>query len=688
MEWRGKRLPAKGFLFADLPGRDFLTSDMSQRLSLLVDTTVIFFGFWTIYCNLFSFWHLGLSALTWFSPLLLCLVYLFCRMLPEMETSHFTHHSFPEVNRRITIPDMYKWVAALVIVLLFFLTKSLVLFWVLSLCYLVPLHLEAHCCRNEQQVTHPFSQKDFFGIAAIALSAALVTLIAHRPDADDATYLNSIVYALDFIHAPIMKFDGIHGIANLPINTPVYRVHSYEMFIAFLANSTHLSPILISHLLLPPIFACFVIFANWLVVHKLFPQHHLPALFFVFLIFLFWGDSHRTFGNFSLVRLFQGKAIMISAFIPLILFYAMEFVERRTTRSWMLLFLVQIGAVGFSSSALVVAPLASTFVLLGAWRPEKDWNRVLAWGMVSSIYVIVLGLSLLPDVQGFSGFAGNTVSTESFNGTFDTGDGLSMVMGEGWLKYFALFCLLTCSIKIRGSRFRLFITGFPLVAVFFLFSPWTSDFMAYATAGNMSWRVFWALPFPLFMGIAMAGIFSFNRRLMGIKMGSVLFVIAVFFCALWSGKWTTSLENGTTISMPHYKIDEFYGIAEAIKELTPDKGMVLAPVEIAKWLPTFQKYPYVIVSRKMYLRKLRRFIGEDEFQARSKLFDCVNNRAGSEQCVPLIVKEAGRRKLNTIIMKRELGGQDELAHGLESLGFQKQWIGEFDVWISNSLLVK
>ena len=69
-------------------------------------------------------------------------------------------------------------------------------------------------------------------MAALALVAVAVTLVAHRPDEDDAFYLNVAVSAIDFPEAPLLHYDGMHGEVGLPILETHYRAQSYELGIS------------------------------------------------------------------------------------------------------------------------------------------------------------------------------------------------------------------------------------------------------------------------------------------------------------------------------------------------------------------------------------------------------------------------------------------------------------------------
>ena len=61
--------------------------------------------------------------------------------------------------------------------------------------------------------------------------AALLTLVAHRPDIDDTFYQNLAVGITDFPGQALLEFDTMLGIPDLPIHRPTYRIHSLEILV-------------------------------------------------------------------------------------------------------------------------------------------------------------------------------------------------------------------------------------------------------------------------------------------------------------------------------------------------------------------------------------------------------------------------------------------------------------------------
>ena len=71
----------------------------------------------------------------------------------------------------------------------------------------------------------------------LAATVVVVTLISHRPDTDDAFYVDVAVATADIPQLALLSVDTMHGIPDLPLHLPVYRVDSYELM-----NGAHRVP--------------------------------------------------------------------------------------------------------------------------------------------------------------------------------------------------------------------------------------------------------------------------------------------------------------------------------------------------------------------------------------------------------------------------------------------------------------
>ncbi|MCB2187184.1 MAG: hypothetical protein KQJ78_12245 [Deltaproteobacteria bacterium] len=251
----------------------------------------------------------------------------------------------------------------------------------------------------------PVSRGWWLGLVGLLLAAVAYTLCSHRPDIDDSAYLNFVVTTLDHPAWPLLSRDGMFGPESFPIYFPIYRAHSFELLVALATRLTGLSHFTLYYLVLPALGAGLVVAGHAWIFHRWLPRGSLAAVAFVVLALVVWGDAHRAFGNFAFVRMFQGKAYLVSLVVPLIIYFAVAYLERPGWRAWILLALAQVAAVGFSSTALLVAPLACLLALAGGWRPQRRQTLVVLAGALSVLYVLGLGLLVTREVKSLRDFA-------------------------------------------------------------------------------------------------------------------------------------------------------------------------------------------------------------------------------------------------------------------------------------------
>ena len=197
----------------------------------------------------------------------------------------------------------------------------------------------------------------------LALACVVLTLVAHRPDADDAFYVNIAVAAVDVPRQALLSTDTLHGIDGLPLYLPVYRVHSYELLNAAMAYLTGIPAIYTFHWISAAFAALLVPLAYAKLFRLLTPRWWLWSVGVLTVILVAAGETHRWYGNFAFVRIWQGKAVFLSVFLPLIYAYGLRFAVQPTVRGWALL-----------CAALRSRPSAARHPRCGPPRPARSWR--------------------------------------------------------------------------------------------------------------------------------------------------------------------------------------------------------------------------------------------------------------------------------------------------------------------------
>ena len=104
-------------------------------------------------------------------------------------------------------------------------------------------------------------------VLLLALGVAVLALLLHKSNADDAFYVSLAVHAVEAPSSPLLAGDPMHGIDDLPLYISIYRIHSWEMFCAAVSYLTGLPAITVFHLL-----------ATGLAAFKLHGHHMRPSL--------------------------------------------------------------------------------------------------------------------------------------------------------------------------------------------------------------------------------------------------------------------------------------------------------------------------------------------------------------------------------------------------------------------------
>jgi hypothetical protein len=468
----------------------------------------------------------------------------------------------------------------------------------------------------------------------------------------------------------------MHGEIDLPLLLPVYRVHSFELLTAEIAHLTGLAPIWVYYLVLPTLLAMLMIIAHWLVLRRLLPKAAFMALLVVLLVMLAWGDRHRSYANFGFVRLFQGKSVLLSVMVPLAFYYALRYIEGRDLRSLLLMCLVPIAGIGCSSSGLLSITAIVCLVLLAGWRPNLPQTKLVAAGLLAAVYPALVGLWMMGDVAASGGLSIRSMATDAASST-------TRVFGDGGRAFLGFFAILAFSFMVTPGRRKLLL-GFAFLTVAFVFSPWTSKLAAATVSANMSWRIYWAVPVPLLVGLAFAGLgveLTAGWR-SGTLRGVACLLPGILFCAM-PGTWAMSPDNGTRIGSPGYKVPEQYAIAEEAIRLTPPRGRVLASADVSPWIPVHRDHPYPIAVRASFVRNLADGMGRQEADLRLWMLGFVSVDDPPERIRELVVQEIESRRIDTIVFATRRVWRADLAADLERLGFTGHTFGAYEIWTAN-----
>jgi hypothetical protein len=518
------------------------------------------------------------------------------------------------------VPALLWWGvgAPLVVTIIFWITGSEWLFWFMAIVYIFVISfflspsLKPIDCDYDPQI----SFIELAALTAVCLLAVLITLGAHRPNADDAYFVNVAVSAIDFPKQSILAFDGMHKSGLPPVEQTLHLLQVYELFVAVLSDITTIPVHTMYYVIFPALWTFFAIVVHWLVLRNfLSSTSAMFGLVIVIVILISWGDGHRTYGNFAFVRLYQGKAIYLLVALPLIIHAALQYRFNANSRNWLYLMLCQCAALGFTTTGLIVAPMAAGLVLLVRPQITGSFWRISSSGLATSLPLFLLAIGMY-------------VRLIPYRMSLETGLvllGYEFVLGSQRTNL-VLLCLLLLPALAYMVRIRYadWIVNYILIIFLLLFCPATASFFATSIGHVFSWRIFWAFPIPLFLGLTM-GIMVSNR------------IPYRWFWVILSGCWlvmfslmgphAVSQRNWAWSYIGGFKVAENpFDVAQRIMEIASKDSLALVPGPVAVYLCGFHKAPPLVGVRSLYLAKLRGVLPDEELNDRINLFQYIGGK--------------------------------------------------------------
>ena len=529
---------------------------------------------------------------------------------------------------------------------------------------------------GEVRVTHDedAGRRAVWIMVMVAATAVCVTLFASRPDADDAFYRSISATLLRHPQQPVLLHDTLYRLPDVPILLQFYRLSNYDVLVAVLARLTGIDHLVVAYLVLPSLFAAFSVLGWAYLLRRIVPARWSRALLILFLAVLALGEMHRDVGNFAFVRLFQGKAILVTGMVPVIAGAALRLSRHGGVRHWLLLFAAEIAALGVSASALFVAPAAAALGLAGGWSANGASSRRFAAGMLASAYVFGAGWAMASVAHGG---AEDLVSTSPMPAVMPILDDTWGV----WSTRLLLVALLAAWAFVRDPvRARYLSAG----AFFFLIAvldPYTVRVVADHFVGVRTyWRLTWTLPLPLFLAVLLDGVIERALRLRPKLLAACTCAVLAGLAIAFGWRFGTLRgANGVMLGLPGPKVAPVeYQVATTLDRNVPEQGVVLAPESVSIWLPGFVVHPQLLGVRSLYLT--RAFPWQDAAR-RSSLMRYVAGEHRPPDSAAWFADALHRYGLTAVVFVHSAAWRGEMEDVLARQGWQPFSQGAYDVWL-------
>jgi len=650
--------------------------DQSDGLDRIVPVFVIVYAVWTIYVHAVTATHASFDTLMRWLPLPLLVAAILAwrwfklsanpiQARQRLVVTSASPAAFPYPFAILSMA--VAWTACLVV------GGHYKLFWwgaviTLGAAWISSMDADPISIRRQALV----SRRELLVVVGVAAVAAFVTLVANRPDADDAFYQSIPATLLRLPAQPVLLHDTIYRVASLPIQLPVYRMHSYEVLIGVIARITGIRAAVIAYLFLPPLFAMLSVIAWAQLLRLLAPKRWAMTLVVLLLCVLMLGEAHHGYGNFAFVRMFQGKAILATFIVPCIISLAIDYSRDGTAQSWIALFAAQTTAIGITSTGLFVAPAAAGLALLGAWSPNAITTRRFVVGIFASSYLFVVAAALASITHGGESFVTANAMPPMLPWLIQT-------FGP-WSTTLLLTTLLASWAFAEAREQSRVLLASALWFLLAVLNPYTYEFVAdHFTGTSTYWRLFWALPAPFMLAILLGNLAHRAAQAKPRALAFAMCLVLVAGCfVFFQHAGSLRKDNSVSLGMPGLKVPSVeYSLAMNLAATTPEGAMILAPDAVATWLPTFAVHPQLLASRGMYLIPT---FGNAEGGRRLSLQSYV---AGSQRLAnaPAQLADALERDaLATIVVTHSAPWQEEIARILSGRGWRCVARGPYDVW--------
>ena len=455
---------------------------------------------------------------------------------------------------------------------------------------------------------------------ALAVLCVAITLAANRPNIDDAYYLALATGTADYPQRALYGVDPGFGLDDAAVLPTYYRVLSRELLAGGAAAWWGIPAIDFMHFGLATLAAILMPLAWARLLRLLVPRHWPWVLGALIVVLVMDGAAPTSYGNMSLVRMHQGRTVLLMILLPLASAYAIEVMRTGRWTSWLLLGASLVFAVGANPTGIVVAPAVAGLSAAALWNPSATRSRRLVAVVAAAAYPVLVVAVLLPAGQHTPQTAANWQEQvlHPTDYTYLMSYVVRKVYGSQVDLLFALWVLSAgwCLLPTLLSR-RYALIG-TLGCWLLFFNPLTAMWAAsHPTSFATYWRVLWVAPAPMLMAMVLVSplwllsqSFPSRDRLLVVAGAFAIYLLVV------PGRSTLSPENDTYLGWPTRKVDDRYPAAAAICGAAGGEAHYVAPEVVSSWVTSFHHHPRPLALRPNYLRAYYRQLGPEEVNRR------------------------------------------------------------------------
>ncbi|MCL3816999.1 DUF6077 domain-containing protein [Aeromicrobium wangtongii] len=430
---------------------------------------------------------------------------------------------------------------------------------------------------------------------ALSIGFGVLGLFLLRPDADDAFYVNRATWVAE--HGTATTNDTMFGPGTLqPASDAGLLTPSVESLQGVIAHALGIQAATVCYLLAVPVLGALCAWTTWRLARAWAPRR--PELVMAVAMLFLLASADSIVGNYSLGRIWQGKATAYAILIPLVWLFLSRTVDRARRADLVMLAAAGVAFVGLTTTSALLAPVIAGSALLAAVILR---SRSLASGaLVFLAAPLVNGLA-----QAFGSAAiGNGDST-----IVEARDAVTLTLGTN-----AAMILLGLAALVLVPRTAAGATGVLLgcgaLATMVALLPGVFELADAVTgAGPIAWRLLIAMPMWVMVGLLVTMPFSRVRserleatRVPVVAGARAALLAVVVVVPLVFGSWLWQGTGASLTSRPTWKVNQdALADVRAAQALDVPPGRWLMPPEQMQILAISTSGPYPVVARGFYL---------------------------------------------------------------------------------------
>lgn len=500
----------------------------------------------------------------------------------------------------------------------------------------------------------------WFPTLLLVLLILTLYVVILRPDADDSFYLN-LPIGLIASQTCMMGVDTMYGAENWPILGSNYRVEALPTLVAALSAVTTLPVITVAHLVIPAIWC--LVWASTLIVigHGLFGKYWWSFALLAVLASMTFAGTLQTWGVHGIGRMFHGKAPLILIVFPLLVFLTLRAEAARTSFgvTFAAIFGLCVVALGLTANAIYLAPLVLLIALVSARIafPGASFARLML--IAASAPPVLAGLWLFLIDRPVSANLDSDWSVSTTLAVWMIASDKLMVLVLGLVLGLAA---LAARFGPMGRGVTAYTVLFFLVAINPILWPFYDRFVT----GGLTFRMWWALPLPMFLAAVLTwGILRVGR----VWLGTAVFAVVLLGMAqMPSG--LLGMTNTTLKPSIHKVPPEVMLVVQEVLERTPPEATVLAPEAVSSWLSTWEGHPALVYTRQLYFGHNAQAVEPTRLAPRKLLAEWINGEG--DHAANAILNALAQLETRLIVIPAS-GSLSSVNNILENL--QKELVG-------------